>query len=95
MIFSVALLFINCKMKKSFISFSTTGIRLIFLTHTGRSNKTLKAIQFPIFLETTQVKNQMLLNKINLIVTAMAVLMLGLIPVVYAHNKDWNDGFKY
>jgi hypothetical protein len=36
----------------------------------------------------------MLLNKINLIVTAMAVLMLGLIPVVCAHNKDWNDGFK-
>jgi hypothetical protein len=36
----------------------------------------------------------MLLNKINLIVTAMAVLMLGLIPVVYAHNQDWNDGFK-
>jgi hypothetical protein len=24
----------------------------------------------------------------------MAVLMLGLIPVVYAYNKDWNDGFK-
>ena len=36
----------------------------------------------------------MLLNKINLIVTAMAVLMLGLIPVVHAHNQDWNDGFK-
>ena len=24
----------------------------------------------------------------------MAVLMLGLIPSVYAHNQDWNDGFK-
>ena len=36
----------------------------------------------------------MLLNKINLTVTAMAVLMFSLIPVVYAHNQDWNDGFK-
>jgi hypothetical protein len=32
-------------------------------------------------------------EKINLIVTAMAVLMLGWIPVVYAHNQDWNDQF--
>jgi hypothetical protein len=60
----------------------------------GRSNKTLKAIQCPIPLK-LQVKNQMLLNKINLIVTAMAVVMLDPIPVVYAHNKDWNDGFKF
>jgi hypothetical protein len=48
--------------------------------------------RFP--LETIQMKNQILLNKINLIVTAMTVLMRGLIPVVYAHNQDWNDGFK-
>jgi len=56
----------------------------------GRCNKILKAIQCPIPLE---VKNQMLLNKINL-VTAMTVLMFGLMPVEYAHNQDWNDGFK-
>ncbi|MGC1932271.1 MAG: hypothetical protein WA667_25140 [Candidatus Nitrosopolaris sp.] len=23
----------------------------------------------------------------------MAVLMLGLIPIVYTHDQDWNDGF--
>ena len=74
------------------------GIRLIFLTRRrmviGLSNKPLKLsnVLFPV--ETIQVKNQMPLNKINLIVTAMALLMLGLIPIVYAHNQDWNDGFK-
>lgn len=24
----------------------------------------------------------------------MTVLVFGLMPVVYAHNQDWNDGFK-
>jgi hypothetical protein len=44
-------------------------------------------------MKAIKMKNQILLNKINLIVTAMTVLMRGLIPVVYAHNQDWNDGF--